>query len=158
MDVGGRRMSGFMSDLPPFGVLGSDWLQGGYIFQYHHKLSFPPKDKIYKTSISYHDILDDLKYLWDYYFSSDQKLGTHTRRKTSYLIAVWGCLNILNLMKISWHKCYLTACAYMQDCESLKNVKLVEENDPNQSVSAWRAIYCDNLLALQAMTAPYRPY
>ena len=46
----------------------------------------------------------------------------------------------------------------MQDCESLKNVKLVEENDPNQSVSAWRAIYCDNLPASRALTAPSRPY
>jgi len=37
--------------------------KGGYIFPSHHELSFPPEDGIYKTSISYHDVLDDLNYL-----------------------------------------------------------------------------------------------
>ena len=61
-------------------------------------------------------------------------------------------------MNSARHKCYLTASAYMQDCESLRNIKLAEENDPNQIVSPWDAIYCDNLPASRALTAQSQPY
>ena len=71
--------------------------------------------------------------------------GTHSLRKTSYLLAVWGGANIADIMPSARHKSIKEAQGYQRDAQFQLEIAKVNGLELGGVVSKWRPNFCSNL-------------
>jgi hypothetical protein len=75
-------------------------------------------------------------------FKRDGPFGSHSNRKTAYLVAIWGGGEESDVMLSARHKSASSAIKYRQDAKFLLNVAQRNQRNVDQVVSKWRPIYC----------------
>ncbi len=82
----------------------------------------------------------------------ERKFGSHTNRKTGYLLAVWGGGGDIEIMEGARHKTLANAKKYRQD--ALLQLEYAKINrsvgELAQISSTWKPIYCKNVQLARA--------
>ena len=116
--------------------------KGGTLFPSKEELANPPQDGIYKTHLAEKDLYESLGYIFKNVLKRNDKLGSHTGRKTGYLFGLLrGALGYFSLMLAADHDCPAVAKRYCRDAEAIMEVNRVF-NDPKQQLGPWRSPHC----------------
>lgn len=117
-----------------------EW-KGGMLFPSRDELENPPKDGIYKTCIGEEDLMATLKVMFTDVLKREDKLASHTGRKTGYL---WGRIrggSVEVCMQGADHVLFDTAKKYFKDAEAtadlIKRASSVEEK-----LGEFHSCYC----------------
>jgi hypothetical protein len=94
--------------------------------------------------IHYSTFLDRFKKLCKNLLERDGPFGTHTCRKTAYLLGAWGGGGDLELMQAARHKTLANAVKYKKDALFLLDLAKAAGNDLSIGTPVWRALYCEN--------------
>jgi hypothetical protein len=133
-------------------------IKGGYLFPDNVELNNMPADGICRTRLSKKKLMSRLPRLFvDVLKKADMRLGTHTFRKTAYLLAVWGGGEISDIMFSARHKSLQEAEGYRLDAQGLLETAKIH-NDPMESVSHWRSIRRESDTNHRSLNAPSIPY
>ena len=113
--------------------------KGGSLFPSFEELDDPPADGVYVTKLSEEDLYESLKHIFNKVLKHEEKLGSHTGRKSAYLFAAMqGCRSVASMMEAADHECPKVALRYLQDAEAIMEVNCVFD-DPKQRVGTWRS-------------------
>lgn len=116
--------------------------KGGPIFPSQEEIKNPPPDGIYKTKLTEDDLYGTLKTIYEQVIEREDKLGSHTARKTGYLFGfLRGCSDVAILMQAADHECPKIAKRYIKDAQSIAAVNRVY-NTPENNVGRWESPYC----------------
>ena len=109
----------------------------------HHgfEIENPPSDGIYKTHIQNNELYSELNGIFTRILKRNDKLATHTNRKSAYLISSLRGAAATSVMLAADHDCYAVAARYMRDAEAVVSVNQVY-NDPRQAVGTWKQPHC----------------
>jgi len=100
-------------------LYGIGW-KGGNLFPSKEEIQNPPADGIYTTHISEDDLLKFAGEIFKNVLGREEKLGSHTARKSGYLWAVIrGLTDSGQLMRASGHACIAVALGYLLDALSI---------------------------------------
>jgi hypothetical protein len=105
------------------------------------ELANPPVDGVYKTFIDEISLLTTLKSLFTTVIKRNDKLTSHSGRKTGYL---WGTLrgaSVEQNMQAANHTLFTTANTYLKDAEGLAAI-IRKVNDPKERLGEWNSCYC----------------
>jgi hypothetical protein len=117
--------------------------KGGCLFPSIKELKDPPADGVYKTFMREEDLINTLRSLFTTVIKRNDKLTSHSGRKTGYL---WGRLrgaSIEQNMQAADHKVFETAKKYMKDAEAIATI-IKKVNDPKERLGEWSSCYCAN--------------
>ena len=116
--------------------------KGGCLFPSKEELANPPINGVYQTCMDEPGLLAVLGKLFVDVLKRDDKLGSHTARKSGYLLGLLrGAPSLLSLMTAADHISIKVAMRCLRDAEAMLNVNRVF-NDPKQQVGAWRSPHC----------------
>lgn len=100
-------------------LYGIGW-KGGNLFPSKEEIQHPPADGIYTTHISEDDLLKLAGDIFKNVLGREEKLGSHTARKSGYLWAVIrGAIDVGKLMRASGHDSVVVALGYLRDALSI---------------------------------------
>ena len=116
---------------------------GGHLFPSHVELTEPPITGNYVTWLPYATFLSRFQTVCKKLITRDGPFGTHTCRKTGYLLAVWASADFKEIMKSARHLDILSAQRYAQDAAAL--LHLAQINGQTGTVSPWQSIYIQNI-------------
>jgi hypothetical protein len=95
--------------------------------------------------IPYSTFLDRFKKLCKQLLDPDRgPFGTHTCRKTAYLLGVWGGASESQLMRAARHKSIQNALKYKKDADYCLELARSSPNDVSLGTPTWRPIWCEN--------------
>lgn len=94
----------------------------GYLFPSIEELSNPPSDRIFTSTFQYASFLSQIQNLFKTLLKRDGPFGTHTLRKTAYLLAVWGGGADMEIMQSARHKTYQNSVKYKLDANALLEI------------------------------------
>lgn len=77
--------------------------------------------------------------------SRDGKFGTHSMRKTGYLLGVWGNGSESDIMTSARHSTVKHSVAYRRDAEIMKQIALDNELDISEVCGKFRPIFVSSL-------------
>ncbi|MGH3054270.1 MAG: hypothetical protein ACRDL7_04745, partial [Gaiellaceae bacterium] len=98
-------------------------ITGGYLFPSGPSLLAPPTDGIFEQPINYKTFLKMFQDICKEVIKpAEGPWGTHTCRKTGYLLAVWGDASDVDLLYSARHKSAKTAAKYKKDCALLNHM------------------------------------
>jgi len=114
--------------------------KGGSLFPSFEELANPPADGICKTKMTEDDLCSILMPICKDVLEREEKLGSHTARKTGHLFAaLMGCTHVAFMMLGANHKCPKVAKDCIQDAMGIVQV-CNTFNDRSQKVGAmWRS-------------------
>ena len=127
--------------------------KGGSLFPTKKEIEKPPKDGIYKTFMTEDELYDALKYVFKTVLKREDKLTTHTGRKSGYLWNRIRGADSKSLMTAAAHDIYEVAVRYAKDCDSLMEVNHVFA-DPAQRLGTFKSCYCAGEETSVRITAP----
>lgn len=78
-------------------------MPGGHLFPTLHEIESKPSDGIYRSCLSGQSYRDKFQDKCNTLFKRKGKWGTHTCRKTAYLLAVWGGGTFQTIMRSARH-------------------------------------------------------
>lgn len=129
-------------------------IKAGHLFPSLEELKEPPANGNYVTYIKYQDLQKRMQDLFKSVTGRDGPFGTHTIRKTAYLLAMWGFssndpgpnqgMNFPLIMSSARHSDAGSALRYCQDALALKETAIRNGLDVARVVSPWRAVKCEN--------------
>jgi hypothetical protein len=108
--------------------------------------------------ISYSTFLDRFKKLCKSLLDRDGPFGTHTCRKTAYLLGAWGGGGDLELMQAARHKTLANAVKYKKDALFLLNIAKSSGNDVAIGTPVWRPLFCENYQLARSVNANARNF
>ncbi|KAI3645930.1 hypothetical protein MP228_008858 [Amoeboaphelidium protococcarum] len=85
----------------------------------------------------------------------DGKFGTHTSRKTGYLLAVWGMGSEIDITKSARHASSANAALYKKDASYLLELAKTRRLDVSSVVSKFRSAYCEQLQMARSLNAAH---
>jgi hypothetical protein len=94
--------------------------------------------------MQYSTFLDRLKKICKQLLDRSGPFGTHTCRKTGYLLGVWGGGGDMELMQAARHRSVQNAMKYKKDSQFLLDLSKSSGNDVSMGTPVWRAQYCEN--------------
>ena len=115
--------------------------KGGTLFPTKKELENPPLNGVYTTSLSEDELFHSLKYLYKTVLKRDDKLTSHSGRKSGYLWNRIRGADAAQLMTAADHEVYEVACRYAKDCDAVTSVQRIFQ-DPNQQLGNFRSCYC----------------
>ena len=86
--------------------------RGGYLFPSQEEITNPPDDGIYKTHMSKDSLMSVLNHIYKEALGRDDKLGTHTFRKSGYLFGRIGGGKKEEIMLAADHTAYKVSDLY----------------------------------------------
>ena len=109
---------------------------------------FPKKEEFHKggectTFMSYDSFQSIFQGLCKGLIPRDGPFGSHSCRKTAYLLAIWGNGNIGDIMMGARHKTIAHSMTYQRDAKFL--LAIAEKNGLKLPVSNWKPIFCKDL-------------
>ena len=105
--------------------------KGGTLFPTKKELENPPANGIYTTSMSEDELYQSLKYLYRTVLKREDKLTSHSGRKSGYLWNRIRGADAAQLMTAADHDVYEVACRYAKDCDAQTSVQQIFQ-DPSQ--------------------------
>jgi len=115
--------------------------KGGSLFPSKDELKNPPANGIFTTFMEEDDMYATLNDLYRSVLKRDDKLGSHTGRKSGYLLGVMRGAPAISLMVAADHDSYAVATRYVRDAEAIMEVNNCF-NDPKQQVGDWKNPHC----------------
>ena len=115
--------------------------KGGTLFPTKRELHNPPSDGIYTTTMSEDDLYYALKYVTKTVLKRDDRLTSHSGRKSGYLWNRIRGANAHQLMTAACHDVYEIAVKYAKDCDAITDVLQIF-HDKNQQLGNFRSCYC----------------
>ena len=119
--------------------------KGGHFFPTVKELHAPPANGIYKTWMRYETFLNSVKNLCETLFAREGPWGTHTCRKTSYLLAICGGGTFESIMMSARHSDINSAKKYERDAMYLLESSKINGISMASCISKWKPIYVENL-------------
>ena len=110
-----------------------------------NEIKQPPADGIYQTYLPYPTFLDRFQSVCRRLLTRDGPWGTHTSRKTAYLLAVWGGGTFESIMTSARHKDIITAKKYERDARYLLAACELNGISLQGTVSKWTPVLVESL-------------
>ena len=133
-----------------------EW-KGGTLFPTKAEIYNPPSDGIYKTTMSEEDLYSSLKYLSKTVLKRNDKLTSHSGRKSGYLWNRIRGADAHQLMTAACHDVYEVAVKYAKDCDAITKVLEVFQ-DKNNQLGMFKSCYCAGDETAVDSAAPGRKY
>jgi len=131
--------------------------QGGTLFPSEEEINNPPPDYIYKTFISEDELYSVLKELFRDVLQREDKLTSHSSRKSYYLLGTMRGGKPEELMVGAGHDDVSTAMKYYQDAGAIANVTSIFM-DPKQAVGTWKNPHCEGAETAKRAAYPGRQW
>lgn len=115
--------------------------KGGFFFPQRSEIDTPPADGVYRTCITDCELYEQLNYIRDTVLRRQDKLSSHSGRKSGYFRGFAGGANVYQQMQAADHDSYEVAERYAKDAETVATINKVYQ-DPRQNVGTWNSPYC----------------
>ena len=101
-------------------------MEGGKLVPTLDEINNPPADRVYTTYLEYQQYQKRFQKECETLFQRKGPFGTHTLRKTGYLMSIWAGASFSDAMKSARHLDVKSAQLYERDCKALKELQTQE--------------------------------
>ncbi|KAI3650647.1 hypothetical protein MP228_004128 [Amoeboaphelidium protococcarum] len=121
-------------------------LKKGFLFPSYNCLqTLSNNNGIALEAVPYDYVLRRFKEVCSKVISRDGKFGTHSMRKTGYLLGVWGNGSESDIMTSARHSTVKHSVAYRRDAEIMKQIALDNELDISEVCGKFKPIFVSSL-------------